>query len=334
MFFEANTYDFRLDEVAEWIRRIGARVVALQMPEGLKVHSQKVARELESMTSASCLIIGDPCYGACDYTVRYHAYADALVQFGHAEIPSMGRDDHVLVVEVFMDADINGLLGIALPLMKDRIGLITTVQHIRSLPSVREWLESKGKKVLIGHGDGRIKFDGQLLGCNITASETIADQVEQYLYIGSGDFHPLSVAISSNRPVLVIDPMMNEVREIDDLRDRILRQRHGAIARAMSAENYIILVSTKVGQMRMELARRLRQLIEEKGKNVEIVMMEEIHPDRLLPYKCEAFVSTACPRIAIDDYLRYDRPVLTPIELEIVLGCRRWSDYRLDVING
>jgi 2-(3-amino-3-carboxypropyl)histidine synthase len=327
-------YDFRLDEVAAWIRKIDARLVALQMPEGLKAHAQEVAHRLESITPASCLIIGDPCYGACDYTVHFHAYADALVQFGHADIPSMGRDDRVLFVEVFMDLDMTPLLERALPLLKDRIGLMTTVQHVHSLPLVRQWLETRGKKVLIGRGDDRIVYEGQVLGCNITASTDIADQVDQFLYIGSGDFHPLSVAISSDRPVLILDPMMDEVRDVTDLKERILRQRHGAIVRAEAAARFVILVSTKVGQMRMELAKQLRRLAEENGKRAEIVLLEEVHPDRLLPYDADAFVSTACPRIAIDDYLRYERPLLTPVEMEIVLGKRPWSEYRMDSILG
>ena len=57
-------YDLRLEEVAAWIREKGARTIALQMPEGLKVHAQAVARELEGRTGASFLIVGDPCYGA------------------------------------------------------------------------------------------------------------------------------------------------------------------------------------------------------------------------------------------------------------------------------
>ncbi|HDY74833.1 MAG TPA: diphthamide biosynthesis enzyme Dph2, partial [Euryarchaeota archaeon] len=46
----------------------------------------------------------------------------------------------------------------------------------------------------------------------------------------------------------------------------------------------------------------------------------------------DAFVNTACPRITIDDTARYKRPVLTPIELGIVLGLREWDDYAMDEI--
>ncbi len=327
-------YDFRLEEVAAWIRKIGARTVALQMPEGLKVHAQSIARDLEARTGSSFLIVGDPCYGACDYTVRFRDYSDALVQFGHADIPSMPRDEHVLFIEIFVDLDITELLERALPKLEARIGLLTTVQHVGMLPRVKTWLESHGKQALIGRGDSRIKFEGQVLGCNITSIEPIKEHVDQFLYIGSGNFHPLSVAIESDRPVLVLDPLMNEVRELGDLKDRILRQRFAAITLASDAKKFLVLVSTKVGQTRMELARELKRKAEAHGRIADIVLLEEIHPDRLLPYDADAYVSTACPRIAIDDYLRYGRPILTPMEMEMVLGEKQWSDYRMDMILG
>ena len=108
-------YDFRLGEVAAWIKSFDARTVAIQMPEGLKIHAQRVARQLEADTGATFLIVGDPCYGACDYTARYASYADALVQFGHSEIPSIAHDPKVLFVEVFVNLDISELLEKALP---------------------------------------------------------------------------------------------------------------------------------------------------------------------------------------------------------------------------
>lgn len=327
-------YDFRLGEVAAWIKSFDARTVAIQMPEGLKIHAQRVASQLEMDTGATFLIIGDPCYGACDYTARYGSYADALVQFGHSEIPSIAHDPRVLFVEVFVNLDISGLLEKALPKLMDRIGLITTVQHVQMLPQVRSWLESHCRQVFVGKGDARIKFEGQVLGCNISSIDPISSMVDQFLFIGSGDFHPLSAAIAGNRPVLIIDPLMGEVREIDELKDRILRQRHAAIERAVDVKKFLILVSTKVGQMRMEEALRLRRLAEASGRVADIVLLEEFSPDQLLSYDADAFVSTACPRIAIDDYLRYPKPILTPVEMEIALGLKQWSDYRLDCILG
>ncbi len=327
-------YDFRLEEVAEWILKSNAGKVAIQMPEGLKVHAQRVADELEKRTSATCLIIADPCYGACDVSVRYSSYADVLVQFGHSEIPALTADPRILYVEVFINSDISELLERALPDLMKRIGVVTTVQHVKMLPAVKEWLERRGREVLIGRGDSRIKFEGQLLGCNISAARPLGGEVDQFLYIGSGDFHPLSVAIDTERPVLVIDPLMREVRRIDQLKERILRQRHAAITRAAEAKTFLVLVSTKVGQNRLDLALELKRMLESTRHKADIVLMEEFNPEFLLSFEADAYVSTACPRIAIDDYLRYPKPIITPIELEIALGRRKWSEYRMDAILG
>ncbi len=84
----------------------------------------------------------------------------------------------------------------------------------------------------------------------------------------------------------------------------------------------------------MDLAERIERDLTARGLETDIVVMEEFHPDFLLSFQAEAFVSTACPRISIDDYLRYPKPILTPVELEIVLGLRRWEDYKMDFIPG
>jgi 2-(3-amino-3-carboxypropyl)histidine synthase len=47
----------------------------------------------------------------------------------------------------------------------------------------------------------------------------------------------------------------------------------------------------------------------------------------------DAFLVTACPRIAIDDANMYKKPLLTPEELLIVLDTKRWEDYKLDEIK-
>jgi len=37
--------------------------------------------------------------------------------------------------------------------------------------------------------------------------------------------------------------------------------------------------------------------------------------------------------VAIDDANMYKKPLLTPIELEIVLGKRKWEEYKIDEIQ-
>jgi 2-(3-amino-3-carboxypropyl)histidine synthase len=148
--------------------------------------------------------------------------------------------------------------------------------------------------------------------------------------VGSGNFHALGAAIVTGKPVVVADPYINEVREIGKEKERMLRQRFGAVERAKEAFRFGILISLKPGQTRLDLALSLSKLIKMHGKAAHELAMHSITPDKLKSFKCDAFVSTACPRIALDDYLMYDVPIITPKELEIVLGEISWDEYTMD----
>jgi 2-(3-amino-3-carboxypropyl)histidine synthase len=62
------------------------------------------------------------------------------------------------------------------------------------------------------------------------------------------------------------------------------------------------------------------------------VVIGEIGPDALSVYKADAYICTACPRIATDDSARYPKPILTVTEAEIALGLREWEEYEFDTI--
>ena len=76
----------------------------------------------------------------------------------------------------------------------------------------------------------------------------------------------------------------------------------------------------------LDLARRLAGL----SDRAVLVMMREVTPEALLDQGCDAYVNTACPRLAYDDQARFPVPVLTPAEFEILLGIRSWEDYVAD----
>jgi 2-(3-amino-3-carboxypropyl)histidine synthase len=246
----------------------------------------------------------------------------------------MATDGNVLFVEVRLDYDITGLLLPVLDRLAPRVGLVTTVQHLHQLKALKEWLEVNGRAVRIGQGDRRVKHAGQVLGCNVSAASSIKDNVDQFLFLGSGDFHPLAVSLATGKPVIILDPLMQEVRDVEQLKERILRQRHGAISLASGAKSFGIIISSKPGQQRKALAERLRELVIGKGLKASLIVMDNVSPDQLLSFQVDAFVSTACPRLAIDDYLRYRKPMLTPMELEVGLGVRSWGDYVFDSILG
>jgi 2-(3-amino-3-carboxypropyl)histidine synthase len=99
--------------------------------------------------------------------------------------------------------------------------------------------------------------------------------------------------------------------------------------KARGAKTAGIIVSTKSGQQRMELARRLASL----SPHAVIVTMREVNPDELLNLGFACYVNTACPRLAYDDQVRFPVPVLSPEEFEILCGVRTWDAYAIDEIS-
>lgn len=78
-------YDLELDRVAAEIQKTNAKMVCIQLPDGLKPEAKAIANELEKRTGANILIWMGSCYGACDVPlVVKELNVDLLVQWGHS----------------------------------------------------------------------------------------------------------------------------------------------------------------------------------------------------------------------------------------------------------
>ena len=319
------------DRLLEVIKGRNAKTVGLQFPVGLRTRAVELAQEIESRAGATCLVSADPSFGACDVA---EMPVDLTVHIGHAPMPHL-RYDRVFFYDLGSPplGDL-GFVDAAAALLPRRIGLLTMYQFREWLPTIQQHLEKKGIEVHVSPPDQRVAYAGQLLGCDYHTATAIAGDVDGYLYVGTGEFHPLGVAmLLPNKPIVIADPERGTARDLGDLRDRILRQRHAAIARAHDAKSFGIIVSKKVGQARMDLARDLKARVEKHGLEASLFLMDLVSPEHLAGYRVDAWVNTACPRIAIEDVLQYKQPMLTPQELEIVLGERDWKDYVFDEIR-
>src|SRR5213594_2779217 len=319
-----------INRLLEVIRGRSAKTVGLQFPVGLRTAAVDLAREIESKAGVTCLVSADPSFGACDVA---EMPVDLIVHLGHAPMP------HLRYRKVFF-YDLPGppltsmdFVDAAEPMLPARVGLVTTTQYRHWLPKIRERLEAKGHVVRIGDPDRRVAYAGQLLGCDYHTATVVESDVDGYLYTGTGDFHPLGVAILVYKPVIIADPERGTARDLKEVRDRVLRQRHAAIVRAQDARVFGIIVSKKIGQARMGMATDLKALAEKHGRQANLFLMDLVAPELLQGYRVDAWVNTACPRIAIEDILQYKQPMLTPQDFEIVLGERTWDDYVFDEIR-
>jgi 2-(3-amino-3-carboxypropyl)histidine synthase len=304
----------------ELLNERGARRVALQFPAGLKRQAGDIARKLRD-AGFFVVISGDPCYGACDLALDTLSFADVLVHFGHTPL-----GDHPQVIYLPWEVDFPlDSLDQAIPLLREsRVGLVTTSQHAHLVPRVAEYLHVRGIEAQVGEASERTPLPGQVLGCSYSAARIPG--VSEILYIGTGVFHPLGVQLATGARVVALDPFTGIARVVDA--SRLLRTRHALIERARHAEQFGILVSTKTGQCRRELAERLAGLC----NRAFLVVSREIDPGELLNLGFDAYVNTACPRLSYDDQVRFPVPVLTPQEFEILCGVRRWEDYAIDEV--
>ncbi len=307
-------------DLIQSLRERNVHRVALQFPAGLKREAFRVASTLRA-EGFEPLISGDPCYGACDLAEDLLEYADILVHFGHAPL---GDAAGILFELVPRDFDMEAL-AVALPLIQaDRIGLVTTIQHVHQVEAAVKWLQQKNVRAVVMNGTPRTPYPGQVLGCSFEAARRTG--THEILYIGTGLFHPIGVQLATRARVIALDPFSRVAQVVDAT--RLLRIRFGLIETARDAISIGILVSLKRGQQRWDLARRLVALSEK----AVLVAMHEITPEELLNLGMGCYVNTACPRLAYDDQSRFPVPVLTPSEYEILCGVRSWDDYQIDEI--
>jgi len=251
--------------------------VLIQVPEGLKTK----ALELSSKYDEAFICL-EPCYGACDLRIdeAKRLGCEKIIHFGHSKFMDVGFP--VEYIELRYDLDLKPILEKEFSKIENynSFGLLSTIQFIDCLDDIKSWLESKGKKVVIG---------GQTLGCK--APEIDADCI---LFIGSGNFHPLAV---QDKSLFIVDYEKQEIRDLNLLRQKFIRQKEVAKKLSEDANTFGILVSTKLGQMNIAKAENIKKRLESKGKKAHILVMDEITPEKIEGIKVDCLINTACPRI-------------------------------------
>ncbi|WP_135535422.1 MULTISPECIES: diphthamide biosynthesis enzyme Dph2 [Halostella] len=319
-------WDYELDRIVEQVEEKGAKKVGLQFPEGLKRRGPRVADDIRELVGddVTVMLSGQPCYGACDLDTFLMKRTDVFVHFGHSP---MKNTDKVIYVPLFSNVDVFPIMEDALEeLPEDEVGLVTTAQHMNQFEDMKEWLEERGYEVHTRRGDDRLTHEGQVLGCNYASAQVDADQI---LYVGGGKFHPLGLAMEHpDKKVVIGDPVNNVVTVADT--EKFMKQRYGAVHRAMDAEKWGVIYCTKIGQGRWEQA----QDILDDNENAYLITMDEVTPDRLRNFDMDAFVNTGCPRITTDDGPQFHKPMLTPGEYEIAVGNKPLDELSFDTFHG
>jgi 2-(3-amino-3-carboxypropyl)histidine synthase len=322
-------YDLEEEELVAEITGRGARRLLIQLPDGLKNEGPRLASLVRQRTGAEVFVSAAPAWGACDLSLdaALRLKADLIVHYGHNEFLREGSNGiPVVYIPAKSRHEIIPVIEKTIPLLQgSRVGLATVVQHIHALPEAKNFLESKGFTVQIPGRGPWAHGGGQVLGCDYFGLKRIEPEVDSFLVIGSY-FHALGASLSVGKPTILADPYGGTVRNLDHDRAKVIRQRYAMVEKARQAQSFGIIVSTKPGQSNPTIALSIQRQLEENGKKGVILYADEVLPDKLLDFTdIEAFVDTACPRLALDDPERFSKPIVTRDEIMVVIGAWSWE---------
>lgn len=193
------------------------------------------------------------------------------------------------------------------------IALYAAVQFSSKLENVIKQLEQKGIKV-VSSKPARTKEKYQILGCDIYHGNlNLKEDVDAYLHIGDGRFHPLALVLQQRnlknfKEVVMYDPIAKKMSMLT-LKDVevILKKSKASLKLFLLKKNIGVILTTKPGQQQYLYSLKLKERYPDKefyyfiDDNINSKNFENF------PF-IDVWVNTACPRIGLDDAVYVKEP--------------------------
>ncbi|MFW5902460.1 MAG: diphthamide biosynthesis enzyme Dph2 [archaeon] len=309
-------YELELEKIKKKIKELNSEKILVQLPEGLKTNSKKIIDELRKDKNLEIILDGETVYGACcipneDERKKY----DLIIHFGHTELVPA---DNVIYLPVKSKKSVKEITEKAGKKAKgEKIGITTTTQHLHKLKEMKEAVKRCGKEPVTREEDGFIK-EGQVLGCCFVAATEIQDEVDSFIFIGSGKFHPKGIASSTKKKVIQGNPYNNELEKVEP--GEWEKEKEIRKDKARNAESFAVIETPHPGQTSNKITQEIKKKLIEKDKKVYVIKMNQITPNKINHLPFDAFIINACPRIVLDDWKNYEKPVLLSKEVEELIG--------------
>jgi len=183
-------------------------------------------------------------------------------------------------------------------LPKQRYGVVSTAQHLHN---IREVLKQLPDSVLIG----------AVVGCRADNIKRVIDQIDAFLFVGTGEFHPIRVALEGEgKTVFIYDPTSKQLTTLDHKDIAAHHKRvQGRLLRFYHAKTVGLLVTTKVGQnngvistysLDAKMSLPL-QFMKRKDKKYYLFSFDTLNHAGLEDFNfIDCWVNFACNRIADD----------------------------------
>ncbi len=310
------------DKVFRLIRERKPKGIVVNAPGGLLRQTRTLIEKIEAEYGIPCFLVGDSCFGICD-TMDDDVTklgADLALHIGHnAVVEEIGEFTHL--IDAKDDVKFDAIIEKSIPTFKQykRIGLATFSQHLDELEPAKRQLEAAGLEVYLGRKNNLL-FESQTFGCDFSTIYPMSKEVDAFCYLGESEFHAVGVALATGKPTYLLDPYLDEIRDMKEEAEIRRKRSILAVYNALDARVFGVVTGLKEGQKMLGRSRWISKRLEMNGRKVVQLAMRDITPDRLAPFRdIEAFVQTACPRISIDGFT-FDRPVLSIPQADALVG--------------
>ncbi len=171
-----------------------------------------------------------------------------------------------------------------------RIGIVSNIQTVGVLEKIKDYLEKENHEVVIA---------GQIVGCNASKALAVKNEVDAFLFVGSGMFHPLELIEKTKiKYYYHFNPIMKTFSNLGEAElSNLEKKKQAKLAKYYSSKKIGILVSTKPGQEELKLAKKFSETC---GKEAYIFIDNHLNIDKLEDFSdIDYWVNTACPRLEV-----------------------------------
>lgn len=299
----------------------------------------ELKRRYQNLLKEHVIIINkDPRFGACDIDLESYlspyADVDIVIHLGHNPFPNTFPAIRKLPFKIYFipvleDVDLEGpLLGLVEKNIEKysdyTINIVYSIQYKRVAEKLASYLSKKGFIISLPKTAGLLQ--GQILGC-IVPSMFNRKGKSVFLVVSSGVFHALGIGLYTGRKVIKVDPFNKRIDDMEGLINKYRALIAWNLFRAENYEKYAVIVVKDSHQSMIGGAKYITKLLDVHRKEYIIYSVYRVSEDFInnLP-KDQLPIIAGCPRIAIDDITRFNRPVINLEQLQILLGVKSFED--------
>ncbi|MCD4666908.1 2-(3-amino-3-carboxypropyl)histidine synthase subunit [archaeon] len=190
-----------------------------------------------------------------------------------------------------------------------KVGVYSSVQFISKLNNVLKQLK-ENKVEYCTSKPKRANKEFQILGCDVFhGSLNLKKDVDCFLYIGDGEFHPLALVLLQKdskkfKEVLTYNPIGNKFEVLTQKNViRILKKYKGSLLKFLNSNNIGVLVTVKPGQQQFKQSLKLEKMYDKK---FYYFVDNDMNFNNLENFNfIDCWVNTTCPRIGFDDAVNF-----------------------------